>query len=369
MTNVLLLGCGGNAGLNFTKCLKKAAQYNVIGLDTDPYKLSQSNADIKLLTPKSKKEKLEFVLRQIYLHDIQAIHAQPDQEVTWLLENSSQFVDLIFHHDLEKKQLFDNKLLTAKNWNFYLKLNFENASLNECIAEPELFRKICNKAGKAWIRAIKGAGSRGALPINTLDQAINWADYWAAFKGVPRQDFMISEFLPGKEYAVQLFYVEGREIHSQMRERLVPFFQNQMPSGQSSTPAVARTIYNKEVYSQALRAVKQFDHMPHGIYSVDLKESIQEEIVPIEVNYGRFFTTSDFFAALGVNTPVAYIDYIINKKIDYQIKSIKEEWYWLRGLDQEPVLKGREEIECLRLSSSVSITPRSYPAPLKDSTL
>lgn len=343
-TNVLLLGCGGNAGINFTKCLKMQDGYQVIGLDIDRYKLAASNVDYKEYWDKTKGSKLEFISSLVRKYDIRAIHAQPDPEVQWLAEHKNHFFNLVFPHDAKTKRNFDNKALTAKMWNEYLKLDFLSFSLWECLDDPRLFNKIIERTGKAWIRAIRGAGSKGALPIETLHEGREWATYWQAHKDVSSHDFMISEFLPGREYAVQLFYLRGQEIHSQMRERLVPFFQNQMPSGTSSTPAVARTVYEKEAYQMAERAIRQFDPEPNGIYSVDLKESYQGKIIPIEVNYGRFFTTSDFFASLGVNTPRAYVDYISEGIIDYQIKAIKDEHYWLRGLDHTPVLKRKEEI-------------------------
>ncbi len=344
--SVLLLGCGGNAGINFTKCLKLAStQYKVIGVDIDPYKLAASNADVKILYDETKNHKLELITKLIRLYDIKVIHAQPDAEVEWLINHQRYFSNLVFPHDIDKKRNFDNKALTAKIWNEYFKLDFRSNKLTDCIEDPSKFTGLVNRAGRAWIRAIKGAGSKGALPVGTLEQAVSWAEYWATFKGVPVSQFMVSEYLPGREYAVQFFYIKGFEIQSQMRERLVPFFQNQMPSGQSSTPAVARICYSKEVYEMANRAVRQFDSHPHGIYSVDLKESYQGTIVPIEVNYGRFFTTSDFFAHVGVNTPDAYVQYILDGSTEYRIRQVRDEIYWLRGLDTEPVLKRKDEIE------------------------
>lgn len=337
MLNVLLLGCGGNAGINFTKCLHMSGRYKVVGLDIDQYKLQASNADVKILLNPGE-DKLKLVTSIVAKYDIRAIHAQPDSEVLWLCENKNQFFNLAFPHDSKIKRNFDNKALTAKNWNQYLELDFLSHSLSDCVEDPRLFDKIQQRTGKAWIRAIRGAGSKGALPISTLEEGINWAFYWQMHKGVKAKDFMISEYLPGREYAIQYLFLRGTVIHAQMRERLVPFFQNQMPSGQSSTPAVARTCYEPEAYRMAERAIRQFDPDPNGIYSVDLKESYQGKIIPIEVNYGRFFTTSDFFAALNVNTPATYIDYIVNGEFDYQIKTIRDHRYWLRGLDHTPVL-------------------------------
>ena len=50
MTNILLLGCGGNAGINFTKSIKLAdSNIKIYGIDIDKYNLVSSNADYKFL--------------------------------------------------------------------------------------------------------------------------------------------------------------------------------------------------------------------------------------------------------------------------------------------------------------------------------
>ena len=149
---------------------------------------------------------------------------------------------------------------------------------------------------------------------------------------------MVSEYLPGAEYAVQTFWVEGQLVHSQARERVVHFFANVMPSEQSSTPAVARTVSEPDVYETAYKAIKAFEPDPHGIYCVDLRRNHEGLPFPTEINYGRFFTTSDFFATLGVNTPAAYIDYMTTGYWASLIETLTDDIYWLRGLDREPFL-------------------------------
>ena len=57
----------------------------------------------------------------------------------------------------------------------------------------------------------------------------------------------------------------------------------------------------------------------------------------MEVNYGRFFTTSDFFASIGRNMPEEYIK-IFNKENVTYTEPLEETKYWIRGLDKEPVL-------------------------------
>ena len=116
-----------------------------------------------------------------------------------------------------------------------------------------------------------------------------------------------------------------------------------MPSGQSSTPSVARTIHDRKVYDTAYLAIKAITPNPHGIYCVDLKESSDQNIIPLEVNYGRFFTTSNFFAALGVNGPAQLLSLACSYPVKKSVEIIKEEIYWTRGLDRHPYLAKKSD--------------------------
>lgn len=341
MYKILLLGAGGNAGINFVKSLKLSDKnYYVIGCDYDAYNLSTSNADKKyLMSNRDESKKIHEITRIIEDEGINFIHAQPDPEVAFLCRNKEIFGDLIFPHSIEKWKIFSDKNFCQKVWSKSLGLKFNNAPFNDIKDSEDRFEEIRRISGKVWVRAITGAGSKAALPVSTLSQAKSWVNYWIEEKGMHSHDFMVAEYLPGKEYAVQTFWVDGELIHSQARERLVYFFGNIMPSGQSSTPAVAIVASDEDVYDIAYKAIKSLDDKPSGIYCVDLKRDVGGKVFPLEINYGRFFTTSDFFARLGTNTPSTYVNYSITQKIDTKkIESIKDEFLWIRGLDKEPKL-------------------------------
>lgn len=338
--NILVLGAGGNAGINFIKCLKKYSRQDITvhGADMNKYYRLAGNADFWApIDYKNDPEKIESIHQYIERHDISMIHAQPDAEVRFLLSYKSEFSKVLFNHSLQLFDKFSDKLACQHVWS--AEFDFQVCRLDDAIEKNELFSKLRDLgAGQVWFRAIHGAGSRAALPVKTLHRAIEAAKYWIETKGMVYSDFMLCPHLPGKEYAVQTFWYDGVLMHSQARERVISFFGNLMPSGQTSTPAVARTISDQKVYQAAYKAITTIDPSPHGIYCVDLKTSHDDRIIPTEVNYGRFFTTCDFFAALGVNTPVAYVNshvYGIRKK---SVETVNDEYYWIRGLDKEPRL-------------------------------
>jgi carbamoyl-phosphate synthase large subunit len=352
MTNILLLGCGGNAGINFTKSLRLAnPNISVYGIDIDKFNLISSNANFKfLITNNSIQSKIDLINSLIIKYDIKAIHAQPDQEVEFLCDNQDKIQTKIFNYSGEDLKKCKDKLYTAQVWKNYFKYRFDSYTLIEVIDNPILFNILKDQNTKIWFRARTGAGSKAALPICDLDTAICWAKYWINRTNLSLDDFILSTFLPGREYAVQTFWLNGNLIHSQARERLVYFFGNIMPSGQSSTPAVARTIKDNTLYQIAHKAIKLINNKPHGIYCIDLKTNIYNSIVPTEINYGRFFTTSDFFAELGINTPHSYISSILDATTEHTIKIntiIDPEYYWIRGLDKNPMLVSDKELNLI----------------------
>jgi carbamoyl-phosphate synthase large subunit len=340
MFRVLVLGAGGNAGINFVKSIKKGIEgVHVVGCDLDRWYLAACNSDEKvLITSRDPATKLEQLTRIVREHKIDFIHAQPDPEVRFLLEHASAFPGKLFDHSLASWQKFADKLACQKTWSDSLSLGFKGHALTELRDDPRLFDALIAGTGKAWFRAIRGAGSRAALPVTTLAQALSWADYWISSRGMQIEDFMVAEFLGGREYAVQTLWNKGELVHSQARCRLVYFFGSIMPSGQSSTPAVAETVDERDVYDAAYAAMRAIDPAPHGIYCADLKRNASNVVVPMEVNYGRFFTTSDFFASVGVNTPAALIDLFRGKTPAKAIESVKKGYVWIRGLDKEPYL-------------------------------
>lgn len=340
MTRVLLLGAGGNAGCNFVRALRMAGPAFVVGVDIDRWNLLSCNADAKVLLERGE-GKLAAVLAACREHRVDVVHAQPDAEVRWLIENAPALRAegfRVFNHWTPLWGFFADKLACQRVWAERLGLGFRCARLADVMSGREAF----TFDGKAWVRAICGAGSRAALPVSTLDQAIAWARYWVDARGMSWDDFMIAEYLPGREYAVQTLWDRGRLVQSQARERLVYFFGGIMPSGQSSTPAVAATVHERDVYDTAYAAIRAISPEPHGIHCVDLRRNAAGVVVPLEVNYGRFFTTTDFFAELCVNGPAAYVAMAMGETPPEQVETVRDRWLWLRGIDRAPVLL-REE--------------------------
>jgi hypothetical protein len=340
--NVLVLGAGGPAGINFIDCLMPT--YSITGCDINPWHLkliekkfgiktyripeldwdTYDNKRVDILNDIIAKEKIDF------------IHAQPDVEVEFLSRNRTVLGAKTFLPSNETIENCRNKFETSR-------LLRGLAPLTKLVGECDLdsqIREIQEVSGneKVWLRAVRGAGSRAALPVTTPRQAADWIHYWCETKRLETCDFILSEFLPGKEYAFQSLWFNGELVTSMARERIEYLMGNLFPSGQSSSPSVARTVHNDKVNINATQAMWQIDKEAHGIFCIDMKENKYGMPVITEINAGRFFTTCNFFAYYGSNMPEAYVKLGLGREIDNLPKynAISKDIVWVRGVDTLP---------------------------------
>jgi carbamoyl-phosphate synthase large subunit len=334
---ILVTGAGGPAAFNFVKSLRVAPErFYIVGTDIKPYHLELNDLDKRyIIPPASSTDYLKYLNKIIEKEKIDFIHPQPDVEVAFLSENREKIKAKLFLPDKNTIKLCQDKFETYE----ILKQNkipVAESYLIENKNDLKLAFKMFSKNNKLmWIRAIKGAGSRAALPIKEIEHAEIWIDYWQKMKGIGYGQFMISEFLPGKEFAFQSLWKDGELITSQARERIEYLFGNITPSGQTSTPSIAKTVHRNDVNKIATAAIKAIDPKASGIFCVDLKENKEGIPCITEINTGRFFTTSYFFTQAGLNMPYFYIKLAFNEKLPKLKKynPLPKDVYWVRHVD------------------------------------
>lgn len=337
VARILVTGAGGSAAYNFKDALDLAGGHYIIGADAKPYHLELIDVAKRYIVPRVDEDGyIESINRIIELEHIDFVHPQPDVEVAFLSCNGSKINAKIFLpnsrvvevcHD---KMAF-NELMTKKGVPVPKAYHIDTPEHLKSALEDLL--KI---QPKVWLRAIRGAGSRGSLPINSFYQGDAWIDYWRTFKGIDYGDFMASEFLPGHEYAWQSLWFNGELITAQARERLEYIFGNLTPSGQTSSPSVAKTVNRGDIDEVAVAAVRAVSDKPHGVFCVDMKEGADGVPKVTEINVGRFFTTSNFFAHAGLNMPAMYVELAMTGKLEKrpkQLQALPDDLYWVRMID------------------------------------
>ena len=343
MKRILVTGVGGSAGNNFIRSLRLAREkFHIVGTDADKFFIKLSRADENYVVPTCDSPDYIPMLNDIMKKErVDFLHCQPDTELQVLSEKrervkakmclpSKRAIKCAFHKFVCNQ--------TLQRASVPVPLAFYINSYKDIIHAIEVLESKGHKI--YWVRAIKGAGSRGALPVYSYDEAKMWIGYWHNHKDVKYGQFMISEFLPGMEFAFQSIWKDGNLICSQARQRLAYVFGSRMPSGQSSSPTIAKTVHNDKVNNNAVAGILAIDSKPNGIYCVDLKCNKYNEPCITEINAGRFFTTSIFFTVAGCNMPYWYVRAGYNEKIIEVPKYnfLPPNLYWIRNIDMGEVL-------------------------------
>lgn len=341
---IMVMGSGGAAGINFIECLRMSkTDYHIVGCDINKWHLELPQIDTAYIVPHALDSKYIDIINEIIEREkIEFIHAQPDIEVEILSENREYLKTKYLLPDKHTVRICRDKMMTHD----VLSKNNVPVPISQRISNVEklkfLIEEIKQRTGsnRVWIRAIKGAGSKAALPVRSFRQAKEWIHYWRNTKLLETKDFMISEYLPGREFAFQSLWYNGELLFSQARERLEYLMGNLFPSGQSSTPSVAVTVHDERINEIATKAVLAIDPKATGIFCLDIKENIKGIPCITEINCGRFFTTSNFFAHAGCNMPDYYVKLgVFGRGIIKETKpfnAIKEGLYWIRSVDLVP---------------------------------
>lgn len=339
MKRILVTGCGGAAAANFVASLRTSGEeFHIVGTDTNRFRLHLADVDARRIMPPSSDpayiERLNAVIRE---EGVQMVHPQPDPEVAALSENRESVAARLYLPGREAIRTCQDKMRLV---DLLEERNIPHPRARVVSRPRDISDSgLLGDGRKAWIRAIVGAGSRASLPVRSAAQARAWIEYWQDMRGIGYGQFMISEFLPGREFAWQSIWRDGDLVTSQARERIEYMFSNLTPSGQSSSPAVARTVNRDDVNQTATAAVKAAGRRggATGVFCVDLKENVDGIPCVTEINAGRFFTTSNFFAAAGSNMPLYYTKMAFGEALPDlpQYNPLREDVWWIRNMDME----------------------------------
>jgi carbamoyl-phosphate synthase large subunit len=343
---IVVTGAGGPAATNFIRSLRLAPEpFYIVGTDANGIHLALSQADesheLPLVSDPSYLAELKSLIEKTHAG---FVHAQPDVEVQFLSKHRDKLPAPMLLPSHETIELCADKLAFAERQRQAGVPVAETYAVADEASLAQAVESLLARHERAWVRARTGAGGRASLPVAQAEHAVMWARYWGT-RGVPIGDFMVQEFLPGREFAFQSIWRQGEIVTSQARERVEYLFGYLTPSGQTSSPAVARTVHRQDVNETAAAAVRAADPQAHGVFCVDLKENAEGVPCVTEINAGRFFTTSIFFSQAGCNMPYYYTRMAYDEPLPElpQFNALPEDLYWVRLMDMgDALLQGTD---------------------------
>lgn len=193
---------------------------------------------------------------------------------------------------------------------------------------------------RLWCRIRSGYASRGAAPVDTPEDAHAWIGYWERVRRVPASCFTLSEYLPGRDFACQSLWKNGRLVLIKTVERLAYLGAETRASGTSSIASLAKTVNAPRVVSTCAAAIRALDPLASGAFSVDLKENLAGVPCVTEINAGRFITMLNFFDFTGrYNMSANYVRLALDEPVDIdEPYDVAEDYYFVRGVDTLPAI-------------------------------
>jgi len=290
MRKILVTGSGGIGGVNFVRALKLFSdKFFIVGTDFNKYYLQFADLDKRIISPKhSDPNFITFLNQLVENHKIEFLHPHPSSEALVVSQNFEKITtntllpppNVISTDKLETQKILSKSgILVAKT---------------KVIQNYEMIPNTFEELGKGplWIRAKSGAGGNLSLLCNNSSEVEYWMKLWISRGKADFNDFMLQQYLPGRNIAWDSFWYKGKLISSFTRERLEYPLKHISPSGITGTPTVSKIIVDESVNRIGENAVKSVDDKPNGNYAVDLKEDDDGNWHVTEIDSGKFHTTT-----------------------------------------------------------------------------
>lgn len=345
-TRLLVMGAGTGGSNNLIRSLRAGdPSLFIVGCHDDRFILKKSSADRNYLIPSSTHPRFFAGLRSVIAAekiDLLIPNHDPDVRAVSRLR-----AKISCHTFLPRNAVIglcqDKYKLTA-----FLRGRGVPAPLTYPVNDPDAIEEIFHRLAPAsllWCRIRTGSGSMGALPVKSPQQARSWIEYWEEMRGVPATSFTLSEYLPGRDFSLQCLWKEGTLILVKMSERLSYFGGAHSPSGVSSTPALAKTVFEPRVVEVCSAAIRALDKQASGVFCFDLKEDASGVPCVTEINAGRFAMITNIYDLTAKhNMAVTYVHLALGEPVNIRDEhDIAEDHYLVRDLDTLPSIFHADE--------------------------
>jgi hypothetical protein len=336
----LLFTNAGNApSNNLARSLRAGAEpVFIVGCNDDQFALKKSDADKNYLIPPADHPEWAGVLQWIMKTDrLDLIIPTIDPDVDSLSRARKNLGEYLFLPSASVLDLCRDKYRLIS----LLRRNGIDAPASYPVRDLKHVTRIFQqlKGGRPlWCRVRSGAGALGALPVQTPEQARSWIRYWKEMRGVPVTAFMLSEYLPGRDFGCQSVWKDGKLVLIKTYERLSYLGTGSQPAPVSSVAGLAKTVFESKVVDTCVRAIKLLDPRVSGVFSVDLKEDVRGTPCITEIGVGRFSSATNIFDLVGKhNMAKTFVQLAQDLPVDIEDSyDAAPDWYMQRDIDGPP---------------------------------
>jgi hypothetical protein len=190
-----------------------------------------------------------------------------------------------------------------------------------------------------WIRDFSEGTSSGKGSF--LARRFDEVGAWVALNSGIRQ-FMLSEFLPGRNFACHLLYDRGKIVKIASYERIEYFMARTAMSGITGNISKGRLINDERLAIAADAAVasilRKTNETMHGLVAVDFRESSDTKPLITEINL-RHVAATYSFAAAGFNLAEAQLLLTLRRRDELGAReaTYPERNIILRDIDGAPI--------------------------------
>jgi len=333
---LLLTGAGTAAASNLIRSLRAGVRsLTIVGCHADRFFLGKSAADQNYLVPAlGHPGYLRAMRRVIAKEKIDLLVPTTDAEVRAFTRLRGKLSCRLFLPRRAVVDLCQDKYrlnVVLREHGIPVPLTYPVTSLAGLEA---VFARLPRRA-PVWCRVRSGSGSMGALPVKRPEQARSWIAYWNEMRGVPAASFILSEYLPGRDFSCQGVWKDGTLILVKTAERLSYFGGGNNPSGTSSVSQLAKTVFAPRVVEVCVAAIRAIDRQASGTFNFDLRENAHGDPCLTEINAGRFPSGTNIFDLTGrFNLAATYVRVALGEAVDlHEQYDPAEGYYTVRDLD------------------------------------
>jgi hypothetical protein len=347
---ILITGVGGPTPRSVARSLKtlSARSYSLIGTDSNPYALGLYQRQIfdrTYLVPRVSCPGYWDTIRAIVRDDeIDLALVLPELEVVeWArLREAGQLPCPALVPDHGLARLLTNKIGMSEVLEPHglvpASIGFSGTGAGLAQVETRLRYPF-------WVRSASGSSGLGSLRVKNRAAL----DAWLGINSEV-ENFLASEFLPGRNLACKLLYYEGKLLRSACGERVSYIMAKVAPSGITGNTSLGRLLNDSHVVHVAMAAMEHlFDYAGaarHGFFTVDLKEDSAGTPLITEVNV-RHVAFTGCFAAAGAFFAEDTLRLLAQDptfELTYKQYLFPEGTIFLRDVDDPPIIMREGEL-------------------------